>query len=119
MKGYSSSLNIPGSAMHGYALVLCRGQGGLRFTQGQYRAPRVGQYPIDGAFASQILEDRAIGGAQNDQACAGFRGGCQNLNGRVAMHNMRLNGGAAVHAGLRGPRLSGKNLQLMQGGRVE
>jgi len=60
------------------------------FMQGEHRAARVSQHFVDGAVAGEVLEDVALGGAENDEGGVEVSGLGQDLDGRISMNDMGL-----------------------------
>ncbi len=71
----------------------------LRLTQRKHGATRVGEHAVNGVIAPEILKGGASRGAEHDQTGMAFRGESQNLDGRIAVRDHRLDGGAAACAG--------------------
>ena len=68
---------------------------------------------INGSVAGEVLEGRAMAGAEHDDAGVVLGSLGENLNGRVAVHDVGLDNGTAG-----GGCIRGKDAQLMQRGRV-
>jgi len=60
--------------MHGHPICICRRWFGLRLAQREHRTARVSQNPVDGAASSQVLENRVLCRAQNNQAGIALEG---------------------------------------------
>jgi hypothetical protein len=50
----------------------------------------VSQHFVDGAVAGEVLEDVALGGAENDEGGVEVSGLGQDLDGRISMNDMGL-----------------------------
>jgi len=100
--------------MVGELMCLLGDRPGLLFAQGEDRATGVGQHAVDGTVAGEILEYRAMTGAEDDEAGVSLGGFGKDLDRRVAMHHARLDLGATCGAGR-----SRQQAQFMQCTRVK